>query len=103
MAARAIESEQQTLLALVREHGPAIRATVESYGGGSPRLVGSVARGEEHQGDVDILVDNVRMSLLRLVRLEDELANLLGIRVNVAIARKAAAAHQHSYPEAVPL
>jgi hypothetical protein len=70
----------------VRSHAAAIREIVERHDASNPRVFGSVARGEDHQGsDVDILVDNVKLSLFKLVRLEDELAKLLGVSVDVVV------------------
>lgn len=70
----------------VRALGPAIREIVERHGARNPRVFGSVARGEERAGsDIDILVNNVRLSLLRLFRLEDELETLLGMPVDVVL------------------
>lgn len=86
MATQAPVETRTPMLERVRAHAPAIREIVERHGASNPRVFGSVARGEDHEGsDVDILVDNVRLSLLRLVRLEDELASLLGVSVDVVL------------------
>lgn len=74
------------MLERVRAHAPAIRAIVERYGASNPRVFGSVARGQERDGsDVDILVDNVRLSLFDLIDIQDELAKLLGVSVDVVV------------------
>ena len=51
----------------------------------SLKVFGSVARGEEHQdSDIDILVQFVHpVSLLTLVRLERELSDLFGRKVDL--------------------
>ena len=69
-----IESRREEVLAVVRHHR-----------GRSISLFGSVARGEEHEGsDVDFLVEfTPDSSLLDLIRLEEDLAALLGSKVDV--------------------
>ena len=74
------------MLDRVRALAPAIREIVERHGASNPRVFGSVARGEEREGsDVDLLVDNVRLSLFKLVHMEDDLAALLGVPVDVVV------------------
>lgn len=54
------------------------------------QLFGSVARGEESaQSDVDLMVDldrSKRLSLLGMVRLEQQLSDLLGVKVDLTPA-----------------
>lgn len=71
----------------VRAHAAAIREVVSRHGAGNPRIFGSVARGDAREGsDVDFLVDpNPSLSLLGLVRMERELADLLGTSVDVVV------------------
>ncbi len=58
----------------------------------NPTLVGifgSYARGEENDSsDLDILIDfNLRVDLLELIGMEQELSELLGIRVDLVTLR----------------
>jgi predicted nucleotidyltransferase len=52
-------------------------------------VFGSFARGEEHKGsDLDILIDfEKKVDLLELVGLEQELSELLGIKVDLITLR----------------
>lgn len=52
----------------------------------NPRIFGSVARGEDHEGsDVDLLVEFAQgTSLFDILSLQDELEELLGVRVDLA-------------------
>jgi predicted nucleotidyltransferase len=54
------------------------------------RLFGSVARGEASaQSDVDLMADldrSMRFSLVRMARLENQLNDLLGVRVDLSPA-----------------
>ena len=69
-----ISGDKERLLELCRQYGVA-----------SMKVFGSVARGEENEeSDIDILVRFVRpLSLLKLVRFERELSELLGRRVDL--------------------
>ena len=75
------------MLERVRAQAGAIREIVERHGASNPRVFGSVARGEEREGsDVDFLVDHQpSLSLLGLVRMERELAELMGRDVDVVV------------------
>jgi predicted nucleotidyltransferase len=76
----------QQPLARVRAHAAAIHAIVQRHGGTNPRVFGSVARGDACEGsDVDFLVDNVRLTLFDLVDMQDDLAALLGMDVDVVV------------------
>jgi uncharacterized protein len=71
----------------VSKHREAILRIAASYGARNVRVFGSVARGEMNQSsDVDILVDlDADRSLLDHVGLQQELANLLGCKVDVVL------------------
>lgn len=55
-----------------------------------PRIFGSVARGEDQEGsDLDLLVDpNADMSYFDLFQVEDELAEMLGVPVELHTMRE---------------
>lgn len=63
----------------------AVRAVIARYPVTNPRLFGSVARGEDRDGsDLDLLVDPLASTtLFDLAGLEGELAELLGVKVDV--------------------
>ena len=71
--------------ALLEQHRAAIRAAVGRYRLANPRVFGSVAQGTDHPGsDLDILVDSMpHTTLLDLSGLQQDLQELLGIRVDV--------------------
>ena len=54
------------------------------------RVFGSVARGEDHEGsDIDLLIDMpLGTSLLQIVRLQHEIEDALGIRVDLCTERE---------------
>jgi uncharacterized protein len=66
-------------------HREKIRELVAEAGMTNPRVFGSVARGEDGEGsDLDILVDpGPRTSLLTLVRVQEDLAKVVGIKVDL--------------------
>ncbi len=72
------------ILHLLREHKPGLAAR---FGVRRLDLFGSCARGEQSVGsDVDILVEFDEVpSLLRLVRLENHLTDLLGVKVDLVL------------------
>ena len=63
------------------------QALIKRYGIKEIGIFGSYARGEQdRQSDVDILVDFSRsLSLLEFVHLENELSELLGIKVDLVM------------------
>lgn len=69
----------------VSRHREEILAAVARNKAHSPRLLGSVARGDDHpESDVDLLVDfEDGASLLDLIGLQLELEELLGVDVDV--------------------
>jgi len=66
-------------------HQNAIRNIVLAHRAGNPRVFGSVASGDDHDGsDIDILVDPAPdMTLLDLGAIRYELRALLGVDVDV--------------------
>lgn len=63
----------------------AVRAVIARYPVSNPRVFGSVARGEDDEkSDLDLLVDPTeRTTYFDLSALEDELAALLGVPVDI--------------------
>src|SRR3972149_2125550 len=74
---------------LVKEKREEILRLAARYGAGNVRLFGSVAPGGfGPEGDVDFLIlPGPGMSLFRHVELEQELAELLGCKVNLVSER----------------
>lgn len=66
-----------------------ILALCQKYHASNIRIFGSVVRGDNREdSDIDLLVDMPsQMSFLRLVSLHQELLDLLGRRVDIAIER----------------
>jgi uncharacterized protein len=85
-SARASElpEEAARLAAEIRESLPALR---ERYAIDTLSLFGSYVRGEQHpDSDLDILVEFTRTpSLFTFLDLEDELAELLGLKVDLVM------------------
>lgn len=71
---RVVASKRAELLDLLHRHGIT-----------NVRVFGSVARGDDHPGsDIDLLVDfPPRTSLFTILRLQDELEDLLGAEVDL--------------------
>jgi predicted nucleotidyltransferase len=91
----------------LRSLRPAIEQAAKRAHARNVRVFGSVARGEDQPGsDIDILVDALVESegILPLIRLQRELEELLGDRVDVStpFLLKPAVA-EHALAEAVPL
>lgn len=74
-----------TRRATVESHRDEIRAIAARHRALSVSMFGSVARGEDGpESDIDFLVEFAQgASLLDLMRIEDELENLLGCSVDV--------------------
>ena len=79
--------DKSAVIATLREHEPELKAA------GITRLslFGSVARGDaSSESDVDLMAEfdpAKEFSLLDMVRLENRLADILGVRVDLAPAR----------------
>ena len=91
----------------LRENRERIRRAAHRHGAKNVRIFGSVARGtDQPDSDIDLLVDfDVRSrGLFPLAGLQDELAVLLGEKVDV-VSQVALAPHvaKHALAEAVPL
>jgi predicted nucleotidyltransferase len=69
----------------LERHRDQVREIIARYPVGNPGIFGSAARGEDtEESDLDILVDRRgRLTLIDLARLEMELENLLGVKVDV--------------------
>jgi len=79
------ERQRQRILSI----RPQLRAVFARYGVANPRIFGSIARGDAHEGsDVDILIDkhNIK-SLMDYVAMEQELGRLIGMPVEVVDKR----------------
>jgi hypothetical protein len=78
--------DKGSVIQMLRQHEPELRAVGIVH----LRLFGSVARGEASaQSDVDLMADldrSKRLSLVRLARLENQLTDLLGVRVDLSLA-----------------
>lgn len=94
-----------SLRQLIESRRTEIAAVVRRHKGRSVAIFGSVARGEEGVGsDVDFLVEfEPGSSLFDLMDLEDELANLLGLSVDVVSAGGLKERDQHIRDEAISL
>ncbi len=75
---KTVSVDKERLLDLCRQYGVA-----------SLKVFGSAARGEEGEGsDIDILVSFIQpLSLLKLIRLERELSELFGRKVDLVTER----------------
>lgn len=90
----------------IRRSRAAIKALMKSAGASNVRLFGSVARGEDTaNSDIDFLVDfDLSHGLLPILRLNEELSELLGDRVEVApVGVLKQEVLKHALEEAVPL
>jgi hypothetical protein len=79
---------------------------MKGAGASNVRLFGSVARGEDREdSDIDFLVDfDLSGGLLPILRLNEELSELLGDRVEVApVGVLKQEVLDHALEEAVPL
>ncbi len=67
----------------------AVRAIIARYPVANPRIFGSVARGDDHEGsDVDLLVEKAGiLTLFDLAGLAIELETLTGVRFDIATPR----------------
>ncbi len=78
--------DKSSVIQTLREHERELRAAGIVH----LRLFGSVARGEASaQSDVDLMADldrSKRLSLVGMARLENQLTDLLGVRVDLSPA-----------------
>lgn len=90
------------VLAALREE---VRAVVARHHGDDARVFGSVARGTDGPAsDIDILVTfGVEAGITDLLALEEELADLLTVPVDVVSAGSSGRVIQRALAEAVPL
>lgn len=66
------------------KHRDEVLAILAKYPVSNPRVFGSVARGEDLDGsDLDLLVEDIKMSTFDFASLELELEDLLSARVDV--------------------
>jgi predicted nucleotidyltransferase len=86
MATRSSDSELGRRAALLRRHRTALLKLLRERSATNPRVFGSVARGEEHEGsDIDLLVDLPEgYTLVDLAGLKLEISELLGEPVDLA-------------------
>jgi hypothetical protein len=73
----------------LRQRKAEILALCQKYHASNVRVFGSVARGDNREdSDIDLLIEMPsQISFLRLVSLHQELFDLLGRRVDIAIER----------------
>ena len=78
--------DKRSVIQTLREHQPELRAAGIVH----LRLFGSVARGESSaNSDVDLMADfeaSKRLSLVSMAHLENRLADLLGVKVDLSPA-----------------
>jgi predicted nucleotidyltransferase len=69
---------------LIRNNRDEILRVAESHGATNVRIFGSVARGMDTPGDIDLLVQlEPGYSLLDIIAIKQDLEDLLGCRVDV--------------------
>jgi hypothetical protein len=83
-----VRERHAPLAALIRRRRAEILKTAERYGARNVRVFGSVLHGEDKPGsDLDLLVDfDAGRSLLDLIGLSQDLAAMLGRKVDVVTA-----------------
>lgn len=79
---------------ILKKYHPEVMQIVNNYeskGLYNVRVFGSVARGDDtEQSDIDLMVDvksNARPSLLTLIAMNNDLEELLGVKVDLITAR----------------
>ena len=97
--------EEQRAWDMLTARRDEILAIVKRHHGRSISVFGSVARGDDHAGsDIDFLVDfEPGSSLFDVLRVGDELTELLGRRVDVVSRGGLKERDDHIRREAVPL
>jgi predicted nucleotidyltransferase/DNA-binding XRE family transcriptional regulator len=91
---------------LLRRRRRAVMAAVQRAGGANVRVFGSAARGDDRpDSDIDLLVDlPPHASLLDMLTLEDELARILQVEVDLAtVAGLKPRVRATALREAIPL
>jgi predicted nucleotidyltransferase len=89
-----------------RAHREALREIIARHGVTRPRVFGSAARGEDHEGsDLDLLVEPASTTtLFTLAALQIEAERLLGVSVDVLTPRSLpAGSRERILREAVPV
>ena len=73
----------------LHHHRQAILDIIARYHATNPRVFGSVLHGQDHEGsDLDILIDPTpQTTLLDIVRIQKNLQNRLGIKVDILTPR----------------
>jgi uncharacterized protein len=67
-------------------HDERLKLILQRHGASRPRVVGSVARGEDREGsDLDLLVEVRDPDYVGLEQLRSELEDELGVRVDLAV------------------
>lgn len=91
--------------ALLRERRSEVLATIARAGAVDPQVFGSVARGvDEPESDVDLLVTfGPGADIVTLLTLEEELADLLTVPVDVVSSGSSGPVLDRARAEAVPL
>lgn len=83
---QSLSMNKSSVIEMLRRHEPELRAAGIVH----LRLFGSVARGEESaQSDVDLMADldrSMRLSLVSMAHLENQLSDLLGAKVDLSPA-----------------
>jgi len=94
-----------TMDTLRREKREEILRLAEAHGARNVRVFGSVARAENREdSDVDMLVEFDRgQSLFDLVRLKEDLEELLGVRVDVVTPNGLRYLRERVLAEALPI
>jgi predicted nucleotidyltransferase len=88
----------------LRAHRDEVAAIIERHGGQNPRVIGSVARGEDTpSSDLDIVVTVRPGYALRFASTARELEDLLGVHVDVVSEGGLKRKHERILAEAVPL
>ena len=89
---------------VLAEHHDEVLRVIAECGAVSPRVFGSVARGDDDAGsDVDILVTVPPEHAWRFVELRQRLTEILGTGVDVVSENGLTAKHRRILAEAVPM
>lgn len=91
--------------AALAAHRDQVVAAVAAVGGSHVRVFGSVARGQDREGsDIDLLVTlPADIDLFRLVALEQQLEDLLGVPVDIIDDRSRGVVFERALREAMAL